>query len=217
MRHRTKDGIALYYNHTIPARQQVQAAVNAVEKVENCIDECIQTIINDTLASQQVLNKIAGKSINEQAHQTLNLKNRFHKQLGLIHTSSFDPYAGYIEDALIDCAEVIDPASNKEQHAKKTLEIILSHMLPQEVIKQIKKGIANAVENKAITKDNLTEYLEQSGISPANDTKTTEEWLRHLEYAKDVDGEIDYGKFQGVTDKAALDILTKMGYIICQN
>ena len=63
-------------------------------------------------------------------------------------------------------------------------------MLPQEVIKQIKKGIANAVENKAITKDNLTEYLEQSGISPANDTKTTEEWLRHLEYAKDVDGEI---------------------------
>ncbi len=205
-----KDGIALYYNYSIPVKfHQGNAAVSAVEKIESCLDQGIQAILNETFTSEEMLKEIGGQAVVQQAHHTLYLKNRYSYQLGLLHNLSFDPYANVIADGFIDCTETIDPDKGLGKAALQALKTILLHISPEYIMKRTKKGIADALKAGIIKYDNLATYLEQSGIK-----KDDDDWLDFIEYSLGIDGEPDYAKLLGITDSATLAILIKTGYFI---
>jgi hypothetical protein len=116
------DAIEQYYIYTIdPAAKDHSQA-----KIEGAVDDAMQLALKKALAHPALLKEIAKKdTIEQHSHQTLYLKNRYHKQLGLLHTLKFDPQSGVIDDGLI----ASDP--------KKTIEIIKKHLCLVDEAKRI--------------------------------------------------------------------------------
>ncbi len=209
-----RDAIATYYNILSPAQNsQPKASVTAVKKVEQCVEQAMQAALHAAFASDEVLEEIAKGKVGQQSHQTLYLMNRLYLQAGLCHTPQFDLHTGVLDDSFVACTETIDLAKGTGLMAEKALQMVLAGIPPQKLLLLMKTTIATAIKNKVISHDNLTEYFEQTGISPASDIKSTDDWLILLHYGKDKDGEIDYTDFQGITDHAAFEILKNMGYL----
>jgi hypothetical protein len=115
------DAIEQYYINTIGA-----GAVNSSQgKIEASIDQAMQIALKKALSSEALLMELMGKEPKQQSHQTLYLQNRYHKQIGLIHTLRFDRHTGVIDSTLI------------EKTPQETLEIIKRHLQSVQVVKQI--------------------------------------------------------------------------------
>jgi hypothetical protein len=91
--------IEQYYIYTI----NPQAAGSNQNKIEGIVDHAVQMALKKALASEILLQELSGQGeVKQQAHQTLYLQNRYHKQIGLRHTLKFDRHSGVIYDSLIN-------------------------------------------------------------------------------------------------------------------
>jgi hypothetical protein len=119
------DAIEQYFLHTIGGQSQ---ANSSVEKIEKTIDSAVQMTLLETLSSDALVKELTGKErVKQMSHQTLYLKNRYYKQLGLHHSPSFDFHAGVIYQSL------------QHQSANEALSIIKHHFLQrlEERVKEI--------------------------------------------------------------------------------
>ena len=101
-----RDGISLIYNNLI-SRNELSSQVASEDDFEiqlkGRLHEMAQSELNNILTSDTLLTLLLGskKPVSERAHQTLYLKNRFFKQLGLKHTLTFDPHSRVIQPDLL--------------------------------------------------------------------------------------------------------------------
>jgi hypothetical protein len=93
------DAIEQYYIYTI----NHAASSSGQAKIEESVDLAIQMALKKVLSNEVFLREIIGeREIKQQSHQTLYLQNRYHKQIGLVHTLKFDANTGVLYDNLIE-------------------------------------------------------------------------------------------------------------------
>jgi hypothetical protein len=92
------DAIEQYFLHAVGESNQ---ANSAAEQIEKTVDSAVQMALLETLGSDALVKELTGEvSVKQMSHQTLYLKNRYYKQLGLRHSPSFDFHSGVIYQAL---------------------------------------------------------------------------------------------------------------------
>jgi hypothetical protein len=134
------DAIEQYYINTLSL-----GAINTSQsKIEEVIDYAMQMTLKKALASDVVLTDLIGKFPTQQSHQTLYLQNRYHKQIGLIHSLRFDRHSGVIDRTLID----------KDLH--ETLAIIKRHLKSQQ---EAKKALDQALIGSQGLKITYMEFI----------------------------------------------------------
>ncbi len=185
-----RDGIAIFYN-SIPAKFRrgvnLEAATGPVEKVEGYISIAMQDLLNTVLADFKLIEKVAGKGSSQQAHQTLYLKNLLHKELGLFHELTFDLNSQELTKQIIDA----DP--------QEILATVLSFLSLPKMIDCVKKAIQEAMETHRMPYGVLNQYFEDKApLVPIKDFFICDK---------------DYNPL-GITDAAALVMLTSMGYVV---
>lgn len=253
------DRIALYYRHTgVAAAGQPVAEVADVDKVKQhlAVKEMAMNARNDIFYNEDTLKAVIGLPpgvpLAQISHQTPQLLNRFHKQLGLTYSIAFDPHTGSVYDRLLQCNQPIKLDAGQGVIAKEVLDKLLEHLL-KNLITQIKNKISKSLKaypaiQKAYTEalsaynkankpdsnvseadkqalksrvemlkrqrdalvkfDDLSEFFSATGIKHAGNA-----WTDLFAYGKGPDGEIDYDKLEGITDTAALAILSKEGLV----
>jgi hypothetical protein len=136
------DAIEQYYIYTI----NHQGISQNQFKIEAVVDHAIQVALQKVLVSETFLKEMIGlEKIDQQAHQTLYLKNRYHKQIGLHHTLKFDQHAHVIYDSLLG------------KETKVVLDAIKRHLhLEQGVLLALEK----AIKTSAISYLEFVHYFE---------------------------------------------------------
>jgi hypothetical protein len=179
------DAIEQYYINTIG----IGALNSSQSKIEQTIDQTIQMALKKALASDVLLRQLMGKEPVQQSHQTLYLQNRYHKQIGLIHTLRFDRHTGVIDSTLL------------EKSPQETLALIKQHLhLVQETKQVLDQSLVGSLNVKitymefiayfekefGVTSDKYAEYVEfDEEMSPKGITPfAVEQMLKKLEYIK---------------------------------
>ncbi len=105
-----RDGIQFIYNNLV-STGEITATLHSDSDFEHdfktLLHQIVQNELNHILTSSHLLSELIGENDNAQlSHQTLYLKNRLHKQLGLRHSLTFDPGSMMISPALVDIDEI---------------------------------------------------------------------------------------------------------------
>jgi predicted DNA-binding ArsR family transcriptional regulator len=178
-----KDAIEQYYINTIG----MDAISSSQNKIEETIDQSIQIALKKALASDDLLTDLIGKTPKQQSHQTLFLQNRYHRQIGLIHSLTFDRHTGVIDDDLI------------QKDPNEAIEKIKQYLHIQEITKQVLDQALKSSQGLRITYAEFIAYFEKEfnlsnyeqyiefdeemnpiGITPF----AVEKMLKKLEYIK---------------------------------
>jgi hypothetical protein len=177
------DAIEQYYINTIG----IGALNSSQSKIEETIDHTTQTALKMALASDALLRELMGKEPVQQSHQTLYLQNRYHRQIGLIHTLRFDRYTGLIDSALI------------ESPSKKILKVIRKHLKLTEMTKQrLDQALKGALPAK-ITYMEFIAYFEKEF------DLTADKYVEYVEFDEKMNP-------IGITQFAVEKMLKKLGY-----
>jgi hypothetical protein len=139
------DAIDQYYIYTL----NPVASGSGKAKIEETIDNAVQVALNKALASDHFLSELTGiEDVKQQSHQTLYIKNRYHKQIGLKHTLNFDFHTGVVYDSLI------------EQDPRNIIRGIKKHLRHQD---EIKSALDRAIKSpKGIGYMEFVQYFEES-------------------------------------------------------
>jgi hypothetical protein len=137
------DAIEAFYILTL----SVNAPTRAEDTIKKAVDHAVQITLRKALASEALLQELTGKEdVLQQSHQTLYLQNRYHRQIGLVHTLKFDRYPHHIDHALID------------QDSKEGLRIIKKHL---HLTEQVKLNLNQAITQKSIGYQPLIDYFKR--------------------------------------------------------
>lgn len=147
-----RDGITGFYN-LLPVNYRLTGrAVELGYKdiVNNLMEKSVQKVLGDVFLGDDLSRTLVGKAdIEQAAHQTLYLQNRYSRQVGFQHRINFDPYTGVLYDEIIDAK----PAD--------ALKLFFTLCTPDKVINQCKIDIAQAIESEEKLADaQLKEALE---------------------------------------------------------
>jgi hypothetical protein len=178
------DAIEQYYINTIG-----MGSINSSQnKIEETIDHAVQMALKKALASDALLRQLIGRGPKQQSHQTLYLQNRYHRQIGLIHSLRFDRHSGVIDSALI------------EKNYLEAIEIIKQHLHLIETTKQLLDQSLLGSQGLKITYMEFIAYFEKEfGL-------TADKYRDYVEF----DGEMNP---VGVTPFAVTNLLKKLAYI----
>ena len=139
-----------------------------------------------TLADEIMLEKLAGVRSRQEAHQTLYLKNLLHTELGLPHTLTFDLHTETLPSGLVKATP------------KEILTSVLSFLTLPKLVECVKKAINEAMDIKRIPYGVLNQYFEEKApLASVEDFFVFNEAYEPL----------------GISDAAAMAILTSMGYV----
>jgi hypothetical protein len=136
-----RDAIEQYYINTI-GRGALSSSQN---KVETAIDQAIQMALKSVLAGDALAAELNYCST-QQSHNILYLQNRFHRQIGLVHTLSFDRHAGVLNSSLI------------QKDPKEVLAAIKQHLHPVDSVKQ---ALDQFLNKKEISYMEFVEYFQK--------------------------------------------------------
>jgi hypothetical protein len=178
------DAIEQYYINTIG----IGAINRSEEKIEEAIDSGVQMALKKALASDALLKDLIGTIPKQQSHQTLYLKNRYHKQIGLIHNLKFDQHSGVIDSDLI------------EKDCHETLSIIKQHVHLVQNLKQVFDQVLKGSHKLKITYIEFIAYFEKKFNL---DSQHYEDYIEFNEELNPV----------GITPFAIEKMLMKLGYI----
>jgi len=98
-----KEAIVFYYNH-LPMKNRVGplAKTSCQEKRALFVENAVDASLHKVFAEEGFLRSLAKKEkVQEQIHQTLYLKNRLTKQVGLLMPVCFDLYAEMIDNEIV--------------------------------------------------------------------------------------------------------------------
>jgi hypothetical protein len=137
------DAIEQYYIYTVDKAGLRQEQT----KIEAVVDRAIQIALKKALASEKFLQELIGmKKVGQQAHQTLYLKNRYHKQIGLHHSLEFDSHTNALDETLL------------KKETKDVLKLIQKHL---ELEKEVKAALDRALQAPTtISYLKFTQYFE---------------------------------------------------------
>jgi hypothetical protein len=94
------DAIEQYYLHVINV-EVLDKVDSTTEKIDKTVDGAVQLALLEILSSESLIQDLTEEQeVKQMSHQTLYLKNRYHKQLGLHHSLSFDFNAGVVYEKL---------------------------------------------------------------------------------------------------------------------
>jgi hypothetical protein len=178
------DAIEQYYIYTI----NTQALGTGQQRIETTVDSTIQTAFMQTLASESLLKEMAGQDVGELSHQTLYLKNRYHKQIGLRHTLKFDRHAGVIDKRIM------------QQDPKEAIGIIKKHLREKEAVKAALDALLKAPKGYG----DFISYFEKEFNAGKNFT-SQEEYEKFIVFDEDLAP-------IAITPYATDRILGKLGY-----
>lgn len=193
-----REGIVNYYN-SLPAEERVDKQIalgDDIEKFKCRVDQSVQDVLNDVISGTQLLTVLTG-SVNfpQLSHQTLYLKNRLCGHVGYIHCPTLDLHTGVLEDALQN--------ANLANLIKAFFECCTCFKL----IEKLRQHVAQGLQSKTITYNQLQKYLEPHIKSQLNGEKPTPE---HYQQYIEVDEDFIP---QGITEEGALAILILSDYI----
>ena len=102
------DGISIYYNELpLENRMGSHAQTQGEEALFHAVDASVQTTIHKVLSSDALLRELAQADfVGQQSHQTLFLKNRLHKQLGISHSLTFDLHGRMIHPNILSASSL---------------------------------------------------------------------------------------------------------------
>jgi len=128
------------------------------------------------------------------SHLVTSLKNHFHREMGLIHTVKFDFGTGILAKSYTELLE---------KNPRLILKLIASFMTMDSLIAMVKTSVKEAFDAHTYGFQGLQFYLEENLVKvPVDDFSISD--LIQL-------GDDD--ELLGVTDLAAVTILTAMGYV----
>ena len=165
----------------------------AISSLETTIDSSIQNLLQATLEDENLVKKIAGGDIGQIAHLALYLKNRFSRQLGLIHKPVFDFHTTLIPKEFINKSN----GHVGQQPTQDILDTIINELLPTKLIDTAKEAIKIGFNR------NQVKYMELSNYCDDNQLQVDE----HLDFSD------DFKSLNGISDVLTLKILTAMGYL----
>jgi hypothetical protein len=131
------DAIEQYYIYCVDKKALESGQV----KIEAIVDGAVQMALKKTLTNDALLKEVTNQDqVQQQAHQTLYLQNRYHKQIGLHHALRFDRNTSTLYDSLI------------QKDPKEVLKIIRKHLHVQEEVK--------AHLDRALVTPTISSYME---------------------------------------------------------
>lgn len=191
-----RDGIFLYYNQLPPQYRLGKGTTSDEEKVSHLVDQSVQVTLNQIFESEELLKVIRERpDIQQHSHQTLYLKNRLHRQVGLIHSPIFDPHSGVIYDELIDT------------DSQKMLKVFFTLFTPIKVADQVKRDVAKAMQSKTISYEMLERIFQPYLLTKKEAGIGHEEAYRsYFDFAE------DYTPL-GLSDEGIKVLLNTAGYL----
>lgn len=150
-----QDGLSQYYtlaldkkykNKALVANAHQDEFVGATEKIEKCLDQNIQQILEEVCKNVNFLKivtqtPIQAQFVRQESHQTVWVFNRLKKALALNHRLAFDPYSRCINPHLI--------TTSTQFLIKTVLENIPIQKLMDNMQKNITEGLLKAgIEEK---------------------------------------------------------------------
>lgn len=136
-----RDGITNYYNKLpLEFRAGREEELRGPEaKVAHLADMSMQRLLGEVFASQELVKDISrSETISLMPHQTLYLKNRLHKQIGLNHRLILDFYSGTISDGLVDA------------NLSLMMEAFFKQCTIEKMIAYLQKDVAETLQGKRI-------------------------------------------------------------------
>ncbi|HEY5234927.1 MAG TPA: hypothetical protein VIJ14_02015 [Rhabdochlamydiaceae bacterium] len=188
------EGIALAYN-TLDPKFRYDRGQAGAEGARDYLAKVVQEELSNALsADNPMMRELAGSSgpVDQLAHQTIYLKNFIGRLIGLSHSLEFDPYTGQLSNQLV------------HRDLQDTSQIFYKHMTP--------KALAAALQNQV----NRELYKDKSVENPAGnfDSAFFGKLNAFLEGALgNWDMDEDEVNVEGLTEKGALDLLVRAGYL----
>lgn len=212
-----RDGIAAFYN-LLDAKYRIgglAAELDFKAKINGLIFQSVQKILGDVFMGDSLILKLTpegrlkftdegeklDKTISQGSHQSLYLKNRYSRQVGLQHRLSFDPYTGVLYDALIDASP------------QQVLQNFFEECPPDRFIGQVKVDIAQllASEKAAAASTGQTQLekdlIEFLAFNVPDNIKQKLQWIDNY---FEVD---EYERVVGLKDLGVIALMKTGGYL----
>ena len=145
------DGIAYYYNDLpLQYRTFEKAKTTTEQTLKGLIEASMQSTLQKMFYSEDLIRSLAEQEqVGEQSHQSLYLKNRLHKQVGLKHSLVFDPHAGLIHPTILGSS------------LDRLMKGFFSFCSPHKFISQLQEDVQKGILDFYIPISERLDYLSQ--------------------------------------------------------
>ncbi len=220
-----KRGIVRFYNDLLTADQRHPAHPQAITSDEELIltpvDAEVQRLLEKLSSSESIVKTLLGIDEDgelpplvkkELIHQTDDIKDRFHLQLGLNYNLKFDQFACCIDPTLINLIQKIDLTTTppKGIEAHNALLKLLAAIKPNLLLTYAKRALIETIEAKKTTPEKIIKLIETKTLKKHERLNIH----RYIEYET---GDDLIPIYKGIKDECALTILHILGYIKINN